>query len=233
MQKPIYHVDPAKLDAFANSPDLPEEEEIRQIWIHGPRSQSSCCNYAINPSELSNYVQIWKPYNQSRTKCKTGYTPVAWGIIYEYWDRHGYPFLVGETEGTDNRRTLDKDVQAMFDELRTDMQTSCGGGTTLDLQLDGLLYTHRRGYGFDASYVTVPDRYSTTKRELQAQRPLLINYDAGSEDHTAVVYFLHDEGSLKENFVRIKTGWQSPPTRRLDDWQGIATVLTIIWPPTL
>ncbi len=173
----------------------------------------------IEPKELRDFYQERR--NWSNGYCLAGCTPVAWAILLEYWDRHGFPKMVGSAADNYNKDVRDPDVVYMIDKLRTFMNTFCdseGQGITYrEFVQKGIDYVYDRGYV--ESYIeriNVSSIWKTIQYEIGQNRPLLADIDLGANGHSVVIYeFIEDYENLDFK-ICVKTGWFNIPEKCYD-----------------
>ncbi len=172
----------------------------------------------ISSKELSDFYQERR--NWSNGYCFAGCTPVAWAILLEYWDRHGFPRMVGSANDNDNRVVWDSDVVYMIDRLRFFMDTYCnsdGQGTTYrEFVQRGIDYVYERGY--KESYVEriQSSIWRTIKYEILQNRPLLADINLNTGGHSVVVYEFIENYENLDFEICVKTGWRDSPEKCYD-----------------
>lgn len=135
-------------------------------------------------------------------KCSTGCTPVALLTLLDYWERHGYSYIIGAVNQIDTLTMSDADEdrrEAILDDLRTRMETYCSdeeGSTSAGTPNANTVkigeYLAERVDSLDQDIVhnweverTTPGwlaRLWTIKSEINESRPLLVSYVSNWRD---------------------------------------------------
>ncbi|WP_040335462.1 hypothetical protein [Candidatus Magnetobacterium casense] len=125
---------------------------------------------------------------KSNIRNYSGCVPVAFTIIAEYWDRNGFPNLVGNPSDNNNTNYQDNDVRYTIDRFRYLMKTVEAGdrdasgcreaGTLSKYYRDGLYsYFIERGYHHalkSVSYIN-PGSWENVIDAVRGQRPLEVD----------------------------------------------------------
>lgn len=238
--QPIYHIEQGVLDGFyvPGTTNAIEEDEYRALLMaqNAGSVYSGATTYKIPgaPLSLMDYVQVVKAWPELELDpstpevielkvCKTGCTPVAWGILYDYWDRNGYGELVDDDDpetpqNNYHPNVTDADVESMLRMLRLEMGTWCRSNlaaSTIDSNgIHGIGWAHRRGYGnFVANYMEhVPGTtniWDAVVFEVANARPVILNYAVDGSNipnHSGVVYKVVESRGHKSDSFSIKTG---------------------------
>lgn len=170
---------------------------------------------------FSNFKQEQGTWNSSNstTYCLTGCTPVAFGILIEYWDRNGYPSLISTTSDNSNTSHTDPDVRWMLNELRWNLQTSCDGyggqaSTSVNNVTQAIDHINSRGAG---TWTTDNTKGSTKWLRLTNQimqgSPVVVHYDVyhtgGSINHSAAAYEYTDNAGTANDWICAEKGWDT------------------------
>lgn len=162
--------------------------------------------------------------NWGNGHCAAGCTPVAWTILLEYWDRNGYPKLIGSANDNRFRTTTDREIRNAISSLRSHMGTFCSkgeGATSLIKYNNGVYYAHSRGYSRAKSYTYYwyyQGRYNPWNKsvyEINSKRPVIAQVEAKAIDprlggyHAVVAYAYKDYNGTSRDRIKVKTGWSN------------------------
>lgn len=165
----------------------------------------------------------FSPFNQedrpwTNGNCNTGCTPVAFGILIEYWDRNGYPTLVGNPGDDANTDHTDDDVRWLMDQLRSRMSTYCVGDTRRSAATDSPNYVRaadhintRNAGQWTVDDTVVPEvRWLRLMGQIDVQNPVIVHYDASHQDgpvnHSAVAYEYTDNFGSDNDWICAQKG---------------------------
>lgn len=175
-------------------------------------------------ASFSNYVQEWRTWNSTSSikTCNTGCTPVAFGILFEYWDRNGYPNIVGSSSDNSNWNYQDSDVRWMLNELRWNMKTYCtssgAGSTTAAYYVNAVDHINSRPStsGWTANTIYVVGAWSGLKEQIDKGNPVVVHYDVyrknGSINHSAAAYEYTDNTGSANDWICAEKGWNTSGT---------------------
>lgn len=177
-------------------------------------------------SEFSNFIQenrTWINDTAKIYKCNTGCTPVAFGILIEYWDRHSHPKLVSTSGDNLNTSHTDSDVRWMLDELRYNLKTYCtksggDGATSSTYYTKAVDHINSRGDGTWTSDNTSSSatKWSRVKSEIGSDHPVVVHYDvdraSGAIDHSGTGYEYTDNAGSTNDWICVEKGWYTGGT---------------------
>lgn len=176
-------------------------------------------------SSFSNFIQENRPWKNDAAgiyTCSTGCTPVAFGILIEYWDRNGYPSLVSTSTDNKNTSSSDSDVQWMLDELRWNLQTSCvslngAAGTSSTYYTKAVDHINSRKAGtWTSDNTDASTKWSRFTGQIDAGRPAIVHYDVdhtgGTIDHSATGYEYTDNSGSTNDWICAEKGWYATDT---------------------
>lgn len=190
------------------------------------RSSPKSGNVSGNPNDTEGKgYEKFSAYNQEKKfddDCYTGCTPVAFGILLEYWDRHGYPAMVGSTTKNNYKNHLDPVVKGMLRTLRAVLGTFCTsegwGSTYIKNNTNVISYIFSRGYfswrALNSRYGKAdPSAWNLLKYEINNGRPLVAAIaSSGSKksknaDHSVVAYSYVDNPGRTNDKACYIYGW--------------------------
>lgn len=198
------------------------DEKLKEYYVteapEGDSGEHGVSMATGNVGSSSSY-STWYQQDRSWTSgsCNTGCSPVAMGILLEYWDRNGYSSILS---GSSNSDPTTSTVQTMLDALRQAMGTTCSGssGSTTRTNVDngGDAYMDSKGYSwtFSQSQVsstsTTSTVFSSLMSEINNSRPAVFHYTTSSGgEHAAVAWYYGDSSGTSSDFVCVRTGWQT------------------------
>ncbi|MEO8378277.1 MAG: C39 family peptidase [Acidobacteriota bacterium] len=183
-------------------------------------------------------------YQESRKwpngTCSSGCTPVAAAALFEYWDRNGFPKLIGTDSG--NRKhtyPYEADVIKALEEIRSALGTYClgdkaGTGATLSSNMPtGMTkYAASKGYKSFTADNVVYFRWINLIDEINAGRPAMLSFtqNGGKVGHTVTVYGYTDASGTSNDTICTMWGWDSQITKcfnvysSTDDWSYLTRV---------
>lgn len=185
-------------------------------------------------SSFSHFIQemrTWRNSASSIYRCNTGCTPVAFGMILEYWDRNGYPQMISTASDNSNTVHTDPDVVWMLDELRWNLRTACdtmGNGGTLPANLNRVQdHVNSRGVGtWRAETLSGSSAWSALQNEINASRPAAVHYDVshsgGTINHSAAAYEYVDNWGSSNDWICAEKGWY-PASSGIATWDCFTT----------
>lgn len=180
------------------------------------------------------FYQEYRYWNNNSIKSYAGCVPVAWSILYEYWDERGYANLVGSTNANRHYDVTDWDIRDMISRLRTLMdieisETTRESGTDLSGVLKGVQYAHERGYyNFSAYIVNNSQGWNDVKKAIKQSLPPLVTIYTTDIKHEAVAYKYIDMYGVSNDYICMRTGWSEQPDQC---WNRIYTpAFTIVTP---
>ncbi|HYI10138.1 MAG TPA: C39 family peptidase [Thermoanaerobaculia bacterium] len=178
----------------------------------------------------------------SNGKCSTGCTPVAAAIVFEFWDRNGYPKMIGsDSKNKSHSSPTDPAVLDALKTLRKEMGTVCnsdGAGATSNYGASkgSKAYARGRGYKNSSTNNNSSREWSTIIDEIDAGRPPLLSFTGDLMmtgvigDHTVVPYKYTNSSDNSDDIVCVRTGWKQPyewcigvnsPT---EEWNMVTTI---------
>jgi len=183
--------------------------------IHAPAT------VGLGSSNFSHYkqeIRTWSKSANSTYKCYTGCMPVAFGIVLEYWDRKGYPKMVGTDKANSYTSHTNDVVRAMLDTLRGHLGTYCEktdgtGLSPVSKASRALDYINGRGVGTWKSDTTNSSlyRWSRVMSEIDKGNPPVIHFDSSGKDstvnHSAATYEYRDNWGISNDWACTETGW--------------------------
>ena len=180
------------------------------------------------------FYQEYRYWNDDTTVSYAGCVPVAWAILYEYWDERGYTNLVGSKSTNRHFNVTNWNVRYMISRLRTLMnieisETTKESDTDLNGVLKGIEYAHERGYyNFSAYHVNNGEGWNAVKKAIKQSIPPLVTLYKKDIKHEAVAYKYIDMYGTHNDYICARTGWQEQPDQC---WNRIYTpVFTIVNP---
>lgn len=196
------------------------DDSMRGVRRMIPSVQTSG-TVGVGAAEFSHYNQEARDWTYPETEdsdCASGCTPVAFTILTDYWDRHGFPSLVADVHDNHNPLHTDEPVRWTVDQFRRRMFTTCrpdGSGDTSFLNFEGA------GYHFNARAAgrwtvtnTATDAWDWIKDEIDAERPAIVHYDADRTgwfppflNHSAVAYEYTDNPGIFDDWICAEKGW--------------------------
>jgi hypothetical protein len=186
-------------------------------------------------SALPCYQQFQQTY-WSSTQCWSGCTPTAMTIIFGYYDRKWlFPNLYGNsTQLAPDSGNTDATLIGIVNSVRGFMQTYCtaisggAGATTPWLTMwVGMQYVRNRGYtnspdGIYSSWLATP-LFLRIKTEINAARPLIVNYGSATTGHTLAAYGYNDTGAIGTSQLHVNYWfWASFPDKYISISVAIA-----------
>lgn len=148
--------------------------------------------------------------------CIMGCTPVAFGMIYGYWDYNGG--LTSMIPGSADYQS--RDVNDMVWQINNYIGTTCNGSTSAGwfADLSGA-NNYAIGRGYRSSRVETVWHgvdyflFGDVSAQIDANRPALLSYWMSSvtQGHSVAAYGYTISGSTKT--IRANTGWSSPTTK--------------------
>ena len=186
------------------------------------------------------FYQEYRYWNDKDTTASyAGCAPVAWAILYEYWDERGYPKLLGSQYNNIHKTPIDEDVRKMISKLRIYMNAhtvfykgSYLTGVSNDDVPKGIIYANERGYNFSAFNEWTNHGWNGLKNEINNNRPALISYFSNGLGHTAVAYRYIDMSGSQNDIFCVRTGWKYPNPLTECQNKYYAKVVTIVHPET-
>ncbi len=174
---------------------------------------------SLSSSKFANFEQQKRKW--SNGTCYTGCSPVAEAIVFEFWDRSGFPSMIGsDSKNKSHSSAGDADVLTALTTLRKELGTFCSGnqGSTWTFNLDDGAEAYARGRGYKKSTAdnNLTGKWSTIINEIDAGRPLLLAFngdfdgDGHTDGHTAVPYKYTDSTKNSDDQVCVRTGWNDP-----------------------
>jgi hypothetical protein len=174
--------------------------------------------------------------------CAVGCVPVAWGMVYGYWEQKGRNTIEGarETNFTQNAA-----VQAMHERLNDYCDTRCdgaAGATGMWESVEGERWGERdRGRVVDYNldyYWTEFNHFKMARDAIKVKRPPIVgfsdapNTDGGGHAVTVTGYYQHDDWGWWDDIERlyVNSGWRATP--RLTLTLG-SNELTLHWVMTV
>jgi hypothetical protein len=200
--------------------DLLSKPEHRRIQANA--SKPKIKTGILANSKLADFYQNPKYKKWSNGNCFVGCTPIAAAIVFEYWDRDGYPKMIGsDSKNRSHSSETHDDVIAALDALRVEMRTSCdsdGYGATHPNSIDDGVesYARSRGYKKSTASNDKSSLWSAIKDEIDAGRPSMLTFEYDDEKtgeeraHTAVPYSYIDSTTNSDDSICVRTGWGSP-----------------------
>jgi len=161
------------------------------------------------------YHQEKSYWNDDRTDSYAGCGPIAWSILYEYWDERGYGNLIGSAAFNSYYDVKDQNVINMISLLREymsafimkDKQT----GVWQSEVVKGIYYAHHRGYNNFTAYSTTDNRWEALKQSINENKPSIAFYQYNYEsNHIAVAYNYIDNYGSQNDIFCVRTGWEYP-----------------------
>ena len=206
-----------KLKAYLLNPDK-KSDFFKNIKVKFIPFKKSRISKDMGGYNFSNFYQEFKSWNNG--ECMTGCTPVAWGILLEYWDRHGFGNLVGTIYDNNNRDLKDPDVSYMLTRLRLYLGTFCNGrnGSTHGIDTPkGIDYVYERGYYDSVAYRITKNEplfnvWITLMDNINRNYPVIANMyqPEWKNGHSTTAYgYIDEEGEIGDFFC-VKTGWRDP-----------------------
>jgi hypothetical protein len=196
-----------------------------------PMPQTAWCQ-----SALPCYQQFQQTY-WSSTQCWSGCTPTAMAIIFGYYDRKWlFPNLYGNnTQLAPDSGNTDITLINMVNSIRGFMQTYCtalnggaGATTQWSTMWIGMQYARNRGYinspdGVYSSWI-ITALFQKIKTEINAARPLIVNYSSATSWHTMAAYGYNDTWVTWTSQLHVNYWfWPSFPDKY------ISMSVTIVW----
>ncbi|SFC31818.1 C10 family peptidase [Pseudoalteromonas denitrificans] len=180
--------------------------------------------------------RTWNNSSNENNYCYAGCTPIAAAMLIDFYDRNGYPHLIGDDTQQDHQAdsTL---MRHTIDELRKNLGTYCRsdeqGGTAQSASVKLVDYMNTRSeQQWDAkriSYATMTT-FSYIIREIKAQRPVIVHYHTKGNigtNHSAIASGYIYGGYWSDNFLTVRTGWsrQIEKTYNIDNMGSVAATL--------
>ncbi|WP_018693898.1 hypothetical protein [Algicola sagamiensis] len=181
--------------------DTPDSEEIVIDWRFSPFYQE---------------YRYWPTSSNDRNECYAGCTPVAAAMLVDFYDRNGYPNMIGD-ETQQNHQANSPLMRETINQLRGVLKTYCRedgqGGTSQSNSINIVDYMNQRG---DAqwkarriSYAAMTT-FSYLIQEMKAQRPAMVHYHTQGQigtNHSAIAFGYIYGGYWGDNFLTVRTGW--------------------------
>ncbi|MEB3222357.1 MAG: hypothetical protein VKS61_09800 [Candidatus Sericytochromatia bacterium] len=155
--------------------------------------------------------------------CYVGCVPVAWGMVYGYWEQKGRNTVLGARE---TNFTQNANVEAMHERINGYCSTRCNGlegVTTWPKQIEGVRWGRQdreRTVDYNPDlYWTDFNMFKTARDAIKVKRPPLLGFDdtpnTNGGGHAVVVtgYYQHDDWGWWDDIERlyINTGWAGTP----------------------
>lgn len=180
--------------------------------------------------------RTWQNSSNSNFTCYAGCTPIAAAMLIDFYDRNGYPKLIGD-EYQQEHYTSSALMRSTIDQLRGALGTYCRtdgqGGTAQSGSAKLVDYMNTRGEGHWSarriSYAAL-STFFYMKREIDAQRPAIVHYHtrgAIGSNHSAIAYGYEYGGFWSDNFLTVRTGWGREPEIRYNI-ESMGTLSTTI-----
>jgi len=204
---------------------IEQERAVRAELLTKPeheRIQANAAKPKITTGILPNskFADFYQRYRTwSNGKCFAGCTPVAAAIVFEYWDRDGYPKMIGsDSKNRSHSDVTHDDVVAALDALRQAMGTYCdrdGFGATPTKTIDDGVESYARSRGYKNSSARNDDTslWSAIRDEIDDGRPSMLTFSYQNEygetrAHTAVPYSYIDSTKNADDSFCVRTGWE-------------------------
>ncbi len=215
---------------------LKEESELRNALLSGDFSSNlfiesrsekidgfdrNISNIDISGT-FSEYWQenrAWTLGGLTKGLCYAGCAPLAWAILLDYWDRNGFPKLIGSEFNNNHPSHLDGDIVWTINELRGNLNTICTPGgqgqTFYSDHPNGAIYARARGYK-SSSAVNTSSAWSYWWDLISAvneKKPPIAGISTnnnGVMNHAVVVYSYTDNWGVGNDNYCVRTGWPSP-----------------------
>jgi len=176
----------------------------------------------------------------SNGTCYAGCTAVAAAALFEYWDRNGYPKLIG-TDSANRKHTYasETDVLKALDEIRSALGTYCANdkvGTGLtqykNIPTGMAKYAAGKGYKTFSSDNVSWFRWINIIDEVNAGRPSMLSFtqNGATVGHTVTVYGYSDAFGISNDTICTMWGWDSQITKcfnvysSTEDWSYLTRV---------
>ncbi|HEY0157569.1 MAG TPA: hypothetical protein VGF28_09815 [Thermoanaerobaculia bacterium] len=168
--------------------------------------------------------------------CASGCAPLAAALVFAYWDRNGFPKMIGSKRNNSHSSPEDDDVIEALAELRRLMGTWCGAnsdGVTYirDIE-DGVeAYAGDRGYTRSRATGYYSKIWSRTRDEIDEDRPPILSFSfPGGDGHAVVPYSYKDSTKDSQDELCVLWGWEEVRTRCLmvdsptEEWKNVVRI---------
>lgn len=210
--------------------NIQEEQSYRQSLIDGTINNKTLFRSTSNSLEDSaNINYTFAPYNQVKKLwphgyCYTGCTPVALGILMQYWDRNGYGNLIGFNDSKKHTDHTDFIPMNTLSDIILKIGTQCKegdqGSTPYSSTVKIVDYISDRGYdnweAINSSYSKASNNaWDKLKIEIKEKRPsvaaVAVHGSTKSANHSVVVYSFKDYAGTTLDSFCYSTGWGNNP----------------------
>lgn len=194
--------------------DLKKPQRYRRAVTE--KSEGEAIDWGFTPFYQED--RFWSESSNDRHECYAGCTPVAAAMLIDFYDRNGFPFMIGD----DSQQIHHASTPLMRDtinQLRGFLGTYCRedgqGGTPQRNSTKIVDYMNSRGTEqWKARRITYASLTTFTylMNEIKAKRPAMVHYHSRGNigtNHSAIAYGYIYGGYWSDNFLTVRTGWSS------------------------
>lgn len=212
---------------FPSSSNDPINANVAQNIINKNTLLRTANTLSITPNVVdwrftpfSQEQRTWTHSTSDSNDCYAGCTPIAAAMLIDFYDRNGFPYMIGD-DTQQVHHTSSILMRETIDDLRGYLNTYCRedgqGGTSQANSVKLVDYMNtRQTQQFSARRITYAamSTYSYLMREINAQRPAIVHYHTQGTigtNHSAIAYGYQYGGAWADNFLTVRTGWSGQP----------------------
>ncbi|CAM2011584.1 hypothetical protein [Acanthopleuribacter pedis] len=207
----------------------PVSEEVTVSTLSGFSSEKAL---KMGVTDFAHFYQKdlrWRNDTKGIYQCNSGCVPIAWVTVMEYWDRNGYPGMVGRPGDDWNVEIDDPDIIWAIDELRYELKTYCverngGARTSPGNYVDGVKHINSRGEGRWVSRKHSFRLWDKIKAQIDKGNPAILAYYTGifTVHAGVIVEYTENRSDSRKNEITVIMGGKTEPVKTYI-WNSMST----------